>query len=96
MVEDAVDHQPLHLDSVAAELLLHVDEERIFVLPLVAFVFVTLASSVYRRRFVHVGLPLVVTKHHLTVQLQLGTSDGRKEREETIGFVLEMHQRLIF
>lgn len=74
VVKDAVDHQPLHLNSIAAKLLLHVDKEWIFVLPLRAFVIITLASKVSRRRFIHVSLPLVVAEHHLAVQLQLGES----------------------
>lgn len=75
VVEDAVDHQPLHLDSVTVKLLFHVDKERIFVLPLGALVIITFASKVHRGRFVHVSLPLVVTEHHLAVQLQLEKSD---------------------
>lgn len=71
MVKDTVDHQPLQLDSKTAKLFLHVDKERIFVLPFGAFVIVPLAAKVHRRRFIHVSLPLVVAEHHLAVQLQL-------------------------
>lgn len=77
VVEDAVEHEPLHLDSVTVKLLLHVHEQRIFVLPLGALVIVTFASKVHRRRLVHVCLPLVVTEHHLAVQLQLGPKQGQ-------------------
>ena len=75
VVEDAVDHQPLHLDSITVKLLFHVNKERIFEFPLGALDLNALASKVHRRRFVHVSLPLVVTEHHLAVQFQLGKSD---------------------
>lgn len=75
MVKDAVDHQPLHLYSITAKLLLHVHKEGILVLPLGALVIVALTSKVSRRRLVHVGLPLIVAEHHLAVQLQLGKSE---------------------
>lgn len=80
VVEDAVNHQPLHFDSITVKLLLHMDKERIFVLPLGAFVIITLASKIHRRRFVHVSFPLVVTEHHLAVQLQLWRSGGEVEK----------------
>lgn len=75
VVEHAVDHQPFQLDSIAAKLLLHVDEEGVFVFPLCAFVIVALPSKIYRWRLVHVRLSLVVAEHHLTVELQLRTND---------------------
>ena len=74
MVEDAMDHQPLHLDSITVKFLLHVDKERIFILPLGAFVFITLTAKIHRRRFVHVSLSLVVAEHHLAVQFKLRKS----------------------
>lgn len=80
MVEDTVDHQPFHLDSIAVKLLLHVDKERILVLPLGAFVIITLPSKINRWWFIHVSLPLVVTEHHLTIQLQLRTSSREVEK----------------
>lgn len=70
-----MDHQPLQLNSKAPELLFHSDKQRVFILPLSTLVFITLAPKVYRRRFIHVSLPLVVTKHHLAVQLQLRKSN---------------------
>lgn len=73
MVEHAVDHQPLHLDSVTVKLLFHVDKEGVFVLPLCALVVVALPSKICRWRLVHVSLSLVVAEHHLTVELQLRT-----------------------
>ena len=81
VVEDAVYHQPLHLDSIAVKLLFHMDKKRILVLPLGALAIITLASKIHRWRFVHVSLPLVVTEHHLAVQLQLGTSDREVDNQ---------------
>jgi len=83
VVDDAVDHHPLHFDSIAVKLCLHLDKDRILVLPLGAYVFIPL-TKVDRHRFVHVGLPLVVAEHDLAVQLQLG---DREVEKETIGFV---------
>lgn len=83
MVKDAVDHQPLHLDTVTVKFLFHVNKERIFVLPLGALAIITLASKVYRWRFVHIGLPLVVAEHHLAVQLQLGESDRGVKKDSS-------------
>lgn len=74
VIKDAMDHQPLQLNSKATEFFFHADKEGIFVLSLRALVIVTLASKVYRGRFVHVSFPLVVTEHHLAVQLQLRKS----------------------
>lgn len=47
VVEDAVDHQPFHLDSKAAKLLIHVDKQRVLVLPLSALVIITLNSKIH-------------------------------------------------
>ncbi len=97
VVEDAVDHQPLHFDAIAVKLLLHVDKERILVLPLGAFDIVTITSEIHRGRFVHVSLPLVVTEHHLAVQLQLRTTTGKSEYAGPFGlsvscaYVREVH-----
>ena len=70
VVEDAVDHQPLQLDSKAEVLLLQLCVHGVLVLPLDALVLLSLAE-VDGRRVVHVVLPLVVSEHHLTVELQL-------------------------
>lgn len=86
MVEDTVDHQPFHLDAETIKLLLHVDKERILVLPLGAFVIVALPSKIHRWWLVHVSLPLVVPEHHLTIQLQL-QANSRDAEERTAGFV---------
>lgn len=74
MVEDAVDHQPLQLDAKAEVLLLQLCVHGVLVLPLDALVLLALAE-VDGRRVVHIVLPLVVSEHHLTVELQL---HGRK------------------
>lgn len=89
VVKDAVYHQPLHLDSIAVKLLLHMDKKRILVLPLGALAIITLYSKIHRWRFVHVSLPLVVTEHHLAVQLQLRTSGQRSRisRLSNTGFM---------
>lgn len=79
VVKDAVDHQPLYLNPKATKVLLHVNKQRIFVFPLGALVIITFAPEVNRWRFIHVGLPLVVTKHHLAVQLQLEGSNESVE-----------------
>lgn len=55
------------------------DKERVLVLPLGALALVALASKVHGRGFVHVRLPLVVTEHHLAVQLQLVVRDREAE-----------------
>lgn len=83
VVEDAMDHQPLHLDTVAADLLLHAGNKRVLVLPLAAFIVITLPSEIDRWWLVHVGLPLVVTEHHLAVQLQLRV-EGKEQVHEDI------------
>ncbi len=84
-----MDHQPLHLDSIAIKFLLHSNKERILVLPLGAFVIITLTSKIHRRWLIHVSLPLVVSKHHLAVQLQLRTS-SRNVRNRLFGFVCDV------
>lgn len=86
VVEDTVYHQPFHLDSIAVKLLLHVDKERILVLPLCTFIIITLPSKINRRWFVHVSLSLVVTEHHLAIQLQLWEG-SREEQQKITGFV---------
>lgn len=83
VVEDAVDHQPLHLDTVAADLLLHAGNKRVLVLPFAAFIIITLPSEIDRWWLVHVGLPLVVPEHHLAVQLQL-RAEGKEQVSEDI------------
>lgn len=75
MVEDAVDHQPLHLDPKAEVFLLQLCVHGVLVLPLDALVLLSIAE-VDGWRFVHVVLPLVVPEHHLAVELQL---QGRKK-----------------
>lgn len=79
-----MDHQPLHLDAVAADLLLHAGDERVLVLPFAAFIIVALPAEIDRWRLVHVGLPLVVTEHHLAVQLQLRVGGKEQGREVII------------
>ncbi len=95
MIEDAVDHQPLHLDSIAVKLLLHMNKERILVLPLCAFVIITLTSEIHRRWFIHVSLSLVITEHHLAIQLQLRTSSREGERGQLGLFVCCVYVRKV-
>lgn len=71
MVQDTVNHHPLHLDAKAVVLLLHLSIGGIFFLPLVALLLLSIAAEVYRWGFIHVVLALVVSEHHLTVHLQL-------------------------
>lgn len=78
VVEDAMDHQPFHLDTIATDLLLHAGNKRVLVLPFGAFVIVTLPSKINRWWLVHVSLPLVVAEHHLAIQLQLRTSKSMR------------------
>lgn len=83
VVEDTMDHQPFHLDTIAADLLLHAGNKRVLVLPFGAFVIVSLPSEINRRWLVHVSLPLVVAEHHLAIQLQLKTSSQEQVYEDT-------------
>ena len=69
VVEDAMDHHPLRFYSIAVEALFHLCKLRVLVLSLPALLFIS--TKVPRRRLVHIILPLVVSEHHLTVQLQL-------------------------
>lgn len=71
MVQDTVNHHPLHLDPKAVVLLLHPSIGGVFLLPLVALLLLSIAAEVYGWGFVHVVLALVVSEHHLTVHLQL-------------------------
>lgn len=80
VVEDAVDHQPLHLDPEAEVFLLQLCVHGVLVLPLHALVLLALAE-VDGRRLVHVVLPLVVSEHHLAVELELRGDRGRSEEE---------------
>ena len=73
MVKDSVNEEPLHLDPVASKLVVHASVHRVFALPLGALVLVSLGAQVHTRGLVHVRLTLVVTEHHLAVQLQLHT-----------------------
>lgn len=66
-----MNHHPLHLDAEAVVFLLHLGVGRVFDLPLVALVLISLTSEVYGRRFVHVIFALVVSEHHLTMHFQL-------------------------
>lgn len=70
MVEDPVNHKPLHLYTKTQVLFLQLSIHGILVLPLHTLVLLSL-TKVNERRLVHVILPLVVPKHHLAVQLQL-------------------------
>lgn len=87
VVEDAMDHQPFHLDTIATDLLLHAGNKRVLVLPFGAFVIVTLPSKINRWWLVHVSLPLVVAEHHLAIQLQLRTSSQEQVYEDTVSSV---------
>lgn len=73
MVNDAVDHEPLHLDAVAQVLLLELSVHRVLLLPLRPLIILSF-SEIDGRRLVHVVLPLVVSDLHLTVQFQLETN----------------------
>ena len=78
VVENTVDHHPLHLDAVTVVFLLHLSIDGVFDLTFVALLLFTLDTKVNGRGLVHVVLALVVAEHHLTVQLQL---DGGGRRE---------------
>lgn len=69
VVENSVDHHPLRLYPIAIESFLHLCKLRVFVLSFPALLFVP--TKVPRRRLIHIILPLIVSEHHLTVQLQL-------------------------
>lgn len=71
MVQDTVNHHPLHLDAEAVVFLLHPSVGGVFLLSLFTFVLFSLNAEVYGRGLVHVVLALVVSEHHLTVHLQL-------------------------
>lgn len=83
VVEDAMDHQPLHLDTIATDLLLHAGNKRVLVLPFGALIIITLPSEIDGRWLVHVSLPLVVTEHHLAIQLQLRVNGKEQIYEDT-------------
>lgn len=87
VVENAMDHQPFHLDTIATDLLLHASDKRVLVLPFGAFVIITLPSKINRRWLVHVSLPLVVAEHHLAIQLQLRMSSQEQVCEDTVSSV---------
>lgn len=81
VVEDSVDHHPLGFYPIAIEAFLHLCKFRILVLPFSALLFIT--TEVPRGWLIHIILPLIVSEHHLTVQLQL-----RAEREVSFQGVL--------
>jgi len=81
VVQDAVEHQPLHLDSKAEIFLLQLNIHGILALPLVALIFLAIAK-VDGWRVVHVVLPLVVPEHHLAVHLQLHGTIREKFNED--------------
>ncbi len=94
MVEDAVDHQPLKLDSKAEVFLLQLCIHGVLVLPLNALVLLSIAK-VDGRRLIHVVLPLVVSEHHLAMELKLEGRE-RKVREEMSGHVYETGSDAVF
>lgn len=71
MVQNTVNHHPLHLDAEAVVLLLHPSVGGVFLLSLVTLVLISLNTEVCGRWLIHVVLALVVPEHHLTVHLQL-------------------------
>lgn len=71
VIEDAVNHHPLHLDAKAVILLLHLGIDGVFVLPFFTLIFITFTSKVYGWGFIHIILALVISEHHLTMQFQL-------------------------
>lgn len=71
MIQDTVNHHPLHLDAEAVVLVLHLSIGGIFFLPLFALLLLSIDAEVYGWGFVHVVLALVVSEHNLTVHLQL-------------------------
>lgn len=80
MVQDAVDHQPLHLDPKAEVFLLQLGVHGVLVLPLHALVLLAV-TKVDGRRLVHVVLPLVVSEHHLAVKLELRERKEKKNKK---------------
>lgn len=81
VVENSVDHHPLRLYPVAIEAFLHLCKFRVLVLPLSALLFIT--TEVPRGWLIHIILPLIVSEHHLTVQLQLQKRQEKEVREES-------------
>lgn len=75
MIKDPMDHHPLWLDPVSIETLLHLSVFGVLVFSLSTFLF--FPSKVSRGWLIHIIFALVVTKHHLAVQLQL--QSGHKQ-----------------
>lgn len=75
VVEGTVNHHPLHLDTKAIILLLHLGIDGVFVLPLFTLIFIAFTSKVYGWGLVHVILALVISEHHLAMQFQLGKKE---------------------
>lgn len=76
VVENSVDHHPLRFYPIAIEAFLHLCKLRVLVLSLSALLFVT--TEIPRRWLIHIVLALIVSEHHLTVQLQLQAESGHQ------------------
>lgn len=86
MVEDSVNHKPLHLYTKTQVFFLQLCIHGVLVLPLHALVLLSL-TKFNGRWFIHVIFPLVVSKHHLAVQLKL---EKENERWDDIYAFLQM------